>query len=104
VIKAATLAVWMTFLLRFMGYECEGPVRIYRDNLSTIWLARNDGSFNRTKHIIVKKYYLRERLEGGDIVMIHMNGLLLSADMLTKPMTEAKINEHSASMGMESLP
>lgn len=101
--EAATYAVWLRSLLIGMGYRIDNPVKIYQDNMSTIWLAQEDGSFARTKHITVRKYYLRERLASGDISIIHLNGERLCADMLTKPLNETRMMGHMKRVGMEPL-
>jgi hypothetical protein len=96
-----TYLVWMRVLLRGFGYRLSGPTPLYQDNLSTIWMARHDGSFARTKHIVVRKYYVRERLEANEAVLIHRPGNQLAADMLTKVLDAKSVIRYCKSVGME---
>jgi hypothetical protein len=96
-----TYVVWMRILLREFGYKMEGPTPVYQDNLSTIWLARHDGSFARTKHVVVRKYYVRERLEANEAVLIHRPGNQLAADMLTKVLDSKSVIRYMKSVGLE---
>jgi hypothetical protein len=98
-----TYVVWMRVLLRSFGYSLTGPSKVYQDNLATIWLAKHDGSFARTKHIVVKKYYVRERLEAGDAILVHRSGADLAADMMTKVVPAATMIKHMQSVGMEKV-
>lgn len=101
--EASTYAVWLRSLLSSFGYNITNPIKIYQDNLSTIWLSQADGSFARTKHIIVRKFYVRERLENKDISIIHLSGNRLCADMLTKPLGAEVMRAHMARVGMEMM-
>jgi hypothetical protein len=102
--ETMTYVVWMRVLLRGFGYAMSSPTPVYQDNLSTIWMARHDGSFARTKHIVVRKYYVRERLEANEAVLIHRAGDQLGADMLTKVLDAKAATRHMKSVGMEPEP
>jgi hypothetical protein len=51
-----------------MGFPPKKPIRVYQANLSTIIMAGQGGNFKRTKHLICKESYIRERLENNDMV------------------------------------
>ena len=84
--EAATYAVWYKLLLSDMGFKLVDRMPLYQDNKSTIIMAVQGGSFQRTKHLIGRQSYIRERIAAGDIVLKHKSTKEMEADMLTKPL------------------
>ena len=70
------------------------PIRIYQDNLSTIILAQARGSFKRTKHLITKQAFVRERIKSGDIELKYKRTNQMVADFLTKPLSGPRLDSH----------
>ena len=83
--EAATYAVWYRLLLLDMGVRVEDRIPLYQDNKSTIIMAIQGGSFQRTKHLIGRQSYIKERIEAGDIVLKYRPTKEMEADLLTKP-------------------
>ena len=50
---AACEAVWLKRILKDLGVPITDPIRIFCDNMSSIYLARNPVFHARTKHIEV---------------------------------------------------
>jgi len=85
--EASTYAEWWSMLLEDLGAGCSTkPIRVYQDNQSTIVLATQGASFKRTKHILIKGSYVKERIEVGDIELKYLPTGAMPADMLTKPL------------------
>ena len=61
------------------------PTTIYQDNKSTIILAVQGGSFKRTKHLMGRQNFVRERVQNGDIMFFYLPTKDMPADILTKP-------------------
>ena len=99
----ATYVVWMRDLLKFFGYNLDSPTKMYQDNLSAIWLATHNGAFSRNKHTILKRSFLKEKIEEGLIAPIHRDTDKMPADMLTKSMTRLLLHKHMTSIGMERV-
>ena len=57
--EGATYVVWYRLLLVGMGVPISGPIVLYQDNKSTIIMAEQGGSFQRTKHLIGRQSYIR---------------------------------------------
>jgi hypothetical protein len=83
---ASTYALWYQILLKDMGVEHNKPIKIYQDNKSTIIMAMQGASFKRTKHLIGKQTFVKERIQNGDIVLQYLPTKDMPADMLTKPL------------------
>ena len=60
---------------------------IYQDNLSTIKMVQNERpTSQRTKHINIRYFTIRERTEQQNIRIEHLRTHLMVADILTKPL------------------
>jgi len=64
----------------------EQTVTIYNDNQSAINLAFSHNFSARTKHMGVRKQFVRDCIESGDIELVYMPSKIMPADMLTKPL------------------
>jgi hypothetical protein len=63
------------------------PARVYQDNQSTIALADNGGSTSdRTRHVAIRYFWVKDRIESGDIEVIYCPTDNMIADILTKPL------------------
>jgi len=101
--EGATYVVWVRELLSFYGYRMDKPTKMYQDNLSTIWLATHEGSFAKNKHTIVKRAYVKERIDEKELVMMHCDTERMSADMETKPLAKKLLQKHMESIGLVSI-
>ena len=76
------------FLLA-QGYACP-PVLLRQDNMSTIQMLKNGrGSSLGTRHISIRYFWIRDRIETGDLIVEHLPTEDMVADVLTKPITGA---------------
>ena len=67
------------------GYDVSYVI-LHQDNTSTIKLIKNGkASSQRSRHINVKYFYLREQVENGELEVIHTRTERMVADILTKP-------------------
>jgi hypothetical protein len=83
--EASTFAIWWDVMLKELGLiERNCPITILQDNLSTIILSTNGGSFKRTKHLITREMFIRERIANNEIELKHCPAELMHADFLTK--------------------
>lgn len=93
--EASTYAVWWKNLLEELGMmKKEEPLKVFQDNLSTIFMATNGGTFKRTKHLITREMFVRERIKNNEIKLLHSPTEEMRADFLTKSMTKPKLYSH----------
>ncbi|SGY27841.1 BQ5605_C122g13304 [Microbotryum silenes-dioicae] len=76
---------------------------LHEDNQPCIDLVKNPGARGRTRHWNVHHFYLRERIEVGDIDLRYCPTDLNTADILTKPLSKLKFSTHREGLGMVSL-
>lgn len=91
--EASTYTEWYTMLLGAMGVGDTRPIRVYQDNKSTIIMAVQGGNFKRTKHMLCKESYVRERILNGDMELKYLETKSMVADLLTKPLGKFLLNK-----------
>jgi hypothetical protein len=81
-----------------LGFPIKG-VRIHQDNQSTIRLIQNNKpTSQRTKHIDIRYFFLRDRNESKDLTIVYTPTQNMVADILTKPMQGHQFNRLRASL------
>jgi histone deacetylase 1/2 len=79
-------AIWCREFLIAQGYTVP-PARVYQDNMSTIALAvKGAGSSDRTRHVSIRYFWMKDRVESGDIEVVYKPTQDMVADILTKPL------------------
>ena len=76
-------------LIEQMGTKV-GPVTLMQDNQSSISLLKNGKMVSvRTKHINIRHFWLKERVDHGEIEIQYCPTVDMIADGFTKPLQEA---------------
>ena len=70
------------------------PLKMYEDNQSAIFLAKNPQSSRKTKHIDVAYHYVRSLVEQGKIEVAHVTSEDQRADTLTKSLGREVFEGH----------
>ena len=77
----------MDEFLFHQGYEEEPPGTLLQDNQAAMRLEENGkGSSNRTKHISIRTFWLKDQVKLGKLNIVYLNTKDMLADMLTKPL------------------
>lgn len=84
-------SMYLTQLLNGMDNKMYICTTIYGNNQGAIALTRNPVNRQRSKHIDVKYYFIREALNEEKIHIIYCPSEDMAADILTKPFTRARI-------------
>jgi hypothetical protein len=77
-----------------------GATNIMCDNQGCIALAKNPTHHSRTKHIDIQHYFIREKLESGEIGLKYCPTQHMVADMLTKALATERHQSLTRSMGL----
>ncbi|CAL1367579.1 unnamed protein product [Linum trigynum] len=59
--------IWLQWLLQELGAPQQGPTPLYCDNQAALHIAANPVFHERTKHVEMDCYFVRERVQSGDI-------------------------------------
>jgi hypothetical protein len=74
--------------------EPHGPAIIFQDNQSTMALLANGISkSDRTRHIDIRYFWTKERVDNGDLIITYLPTDEMVADILTKPLQGVKFVE-----------
>ncbi len=101
--QATKEAIWMTKLMKELGYMKEKKAMVIRcDNQGAISLTKNPTQHARTKHIDVQHHFVRERVENGEITFEYCSTEDMVADVLTKALSKERHNKLINMFGLET--
>ena len=83
---AASQIIWTREFLKHQGYEVQAAT-IFQDNKSTIALAEKGRSTSaRTRHINIRFFFIKDRIDMGELKVSYLPTEEMVADILTKPL------------------
>lgn len=100
----ACQVVWLRRIFECIGLAQKERTVINCDNMSTIKLSKNPVMHNRSKHIDVRFYFLRDRVNQGVVEMKYCNTLVQAADIMTKPSKLEQYEKQRSMLGMCEVP
>ena len=63
------------------------PARVYQDNQSTMAMIERGGStLDRTRHVAIRYYWVKDRVDAGEVEVVYCPTDDMIADILTKPL------------------
>ena len=78
--------IWTRDFLAEQGYKC-WPARLFQDNQSTMALANKGFSTSeKSRHIAIRFYFVKDRIDAGEVVVEYLPTEAMIADVLTKPL------------------
>ena len=83
-VQAAKTAKYLRSVLDELGFPQIGPTKLYEDNEAAILMTNAGKPTQRSQHIDIQHFALQEWKRNGDIVMVHIPGVINPADALTK--------------------
>ena len=90
--------VWLKSFIS--GLRVSRPLRIFCDNSIAVFLAKNNKSVSRSKHINIKYLAIREHVKEKQVVIEHISTELMIVDPLTKGMPPMKFKDHVNRIGI----
>ena len=102
--EASSHGVWLkSFIsgLRIVD-SISKPLKLYYDNSAAVFMAKNNKSGSRSKHIDIKYLSIRERVKEMKVVIENISTELMIADHLTKGMPPKYFKDHVVQMGLGS--
>lgn len=88
--EAIKEAIWLQNILFDLKRSENKPTTIYEDNQSCIKLIKNQKVSNRSKHIDIKYFYIKDLIEKNSIAIKYCPSDNMLADILTKPIQSTK--------------
>ena len=83
--------------------NASGPMTLFCDNTRAIAIAKEPRFHRKTKHIKRRFNSIRDYIQEGDIDICKVHTYLIVADPLSKPLPQAKHDQHQNSMGVRFI-
>ena len=83
---AAKHAKYLRAVLHELGFSQCVPTPIYEDNKSAINIINARVPTERSRHIEIQAFAIQDWKDNGDILMLHIPGIINPSDDLTKPL------------------
>ena len=90
-------ALWLRLLLMDLGYLPRQPIRLYCDNKVACDIAHNLVQHDRTKHVEVDRFFIKEKLDEKIFELPKIRFEVQLADILTKPVSSLVFSKFWAS-------
>jgi hypothetical protein len=97
---AAQHGMHLQNLLMELEVTYENSTTLYLDNQSAIGIGTNQASIQRTKHLALRFYFLRQLVRDGRFKLAYMQTNAMPADVFTKHVPGNKLRAAMDFMGM----
>ena len=64
--------LWIRGVLKDLQIPYEEPIRMFCDNKSATYIAQDPVNHNRTKHIEIDRFYIKEKIEEKILCIDHI--------------------------------
>jgi hypothetical protein len=81
-------------VMEFLHLTVKRPITVRVDNIGAIYLANNQTTSQRTKHVDVRYHFVREYIEDGLIKIIFVKSKDNDADIFTKNLDGESFQRH----------
>jgi len=92
--------LWVRSLLLELNVLRKGPLKLWCDNKSAINIANNPVQHDRTKHVEIDRFFIKEKIDNGILQLSHVNSRGQIVDCLTKGLGVKECNIACSKMGM----
>jgi hypothetical protein len=88
---ALIMIIWTSNFLKAQGYPIRDTI-LFQDNMSAIKLERNgrQSSSKRTRHIDIHHFFIKDRVQAGELNVKHCGTEDMIEDYFTNPLQGAK--------------
>ena len=91
---------WVRMLLTEIGMPMKESSTLHCDNQSAVHIASNPVYHERTKHIEVDCHFVREKVNCGDLQLVHTRSEEQLANIFTKPLRRGRITYICSKLGL----
>jgi hypothetical protein len=96
--KCSQEILYVQEILRGFNCKQKEPTVLFEDNLASIAMSQNQVHRERSKHINVRKYFVRDLVEAGVLKLYPCGTKDMVADALTKSLAYPAFSAHRALM------
>ena len=95
--------LWLQTILKELQICKPLQLKIFCDNISCIYLAKNPKHSEKTKHVDLKYHFIRELTEENKLTLEFTPTSHMWADFLTKPLSVDKFEACCKNLGLQRL-
>ncbi|GJY49171.1 ribonuclease H-like domain-containing protein [Tanacetum coccineum] len=95
---------WLRNLLRELHSPLSTATLVYCDNVSAVYMSANPVQHQRTKHIEIDIYFVRDMATTGEVRVLHVPSRYQCADIFTKGLPLALFEEFRSSLSVYPPP
>ncbi|GJU31860.1 ribonuclease H-like domain-containing protein [Tanacetum coccineum] len=92
---------WLRNLLRELHTPLSSATLVYCDNVSAVCLSSNPIQYQRTKHIEIDIYFVRDFVAASEVRVLHVPSRYQYADIFTKGLPSALFEEFRTSLSVQ---
>ncbi|KAM2106062.1 hypothetical protein ACFX1R_016493 [Malus domestica] len=92
--------LWLKFLLQDVGVKQGLPMKLFCDNKAARDIAHNHVQHDRTKHVEVDRFFIKEKLDSKVIEVLPIGTDDQVVDILTKAVSSNKFSRFLDKLGM----
>ena len=96
--QCAQEVLYLREILRDFHETQQAPTLVYEDNLACIAMSENAVRRKYSRHIDIRRYFVRELVAGGILTLVPLRTHLMMADALTKALPTPAHAKHRAVM------
>jgi hypothetical protein len=89
--EACMKAIFMKRLISELLNKDRGAVKLFNDNQREQKMAHNPVFHNRTKHIAIRHYFIRDAVKEEKLPLEYLNTEKVIADIMTKALPKVKL-------------
>ena len=93
-------ALWLRLLLMDLGYLPRQSIQLYYDNKAACDIAHNLVQHDRTKHVEVDRFFIKEKLDEKIVELPKIRSADQLADNLTKVVSSRVLSKFLGKLGM----
>ena len=93
-------ALWLRLLLQDLGYLSRQPIRLFCDNKAACDIAHNPVQHDRTKHVEVDRFFIKEKLDDKIVELPKIRSEDQLVDILTKAVSSQVFSKFLDKLGM----
>ena len=95
--------LWVRWLLQELNIASASPTPLFCDNEAACHIANNPVFHERTKHVEMDCYFVRERIDSKEIQTFHIDSKMQLADLLTKGLGSQQLHFLLDKLGSRNL-
>ena len=92
--------LWIRHLLNDLGFTNCQPLKLFCDNQAARAIAHNPVQHDRTKHVEIDRFFIKEKIDDKIIEIPHIRTENQIADILTKAVSKLVFERFLSKLGM----